>query len=119
MTRTLLLPLRVVSEANAHTHWRVRQRRAKSQRFALALAWLAEDMPKGRKPTTVLLTRLAPRKLDSDNLAISCKHLRDAIAAECAFDDRDPDCAWLYAQEKAREYGVRCEIVWADAEVLP
>ena len=112
MNATFTLPLRVVSEANAHEHWRVRQKRAKAQRALVALVWAAQVLPRNRKPETVILTRRAPRTLDSDNLAVSFKHVRDEVAALCGFDDRAPDVRWVYAQEKAKTYGVRVEVVW-------
>lgn len=109
------LPLRVVSEANAHEHWRVRQRRAKAQRRATCLAWLAAGLPLKRKPVEVRLTRLAPRKLDSDNAVGALKHVRDAVAECCGFDDREESVRWLYAQERAKEYGVRVEVDFGGA----
>ena len=112
MTTRIYLPLRVVSEANAHTHWRVRQKRAKAQRHALAYAWNVSDMPTGHKPTEVTLVRLAPRKLDSDNVVGAFKHVRDEVALLCGFDDRDESVTWSYAQERAPEYGVRVEVEW-------
>lgn len=106
------LPLRVVSEANQRQHWATKAKRAKSQRHALAWAWLAAGLPCERKPVTVTLTRLAPRSLDSDNLAGGFKAVRDEIASLCGFDDRDESVRWVYAQEKAKTYGVRCEVTW-------
>lgn len=114
MTAAFTLPLRVVSEANAHEHWRVRQKRAKAQRHAVAWAWVAAGLPEGRKPVTVRLVRLAPRTLDSDNLAGAFKAVRDEVAYLCGFDDRDPSVRWEYVQERAKEYGVRCEITWSE-----
>lgn len=113
MTSTFTIPLRVVSEANAHTHWRVRQKRAKTQRAIVALVWAAQGHPRNRKPANVILTRLAPRRLDSDNAVGAMKHVRDEIALLCGFDDRDESVRWQYAQERAKGYAVRCEIEWA------
>ena len=83
------LPLRLVSEANAHTHWRARAKRAKEQRVRVALGWHAANLPALKKPSTVRLTRLSPRRLDDDNLASAFKAVRDEVAFQCGFDDRD------------------------------
>lgn len=101
---TVTLPLRLVSGANAREHWAVRAGRAKAHRTACLL------VPACDVPCVVTLTRLGPRELDSDNLAISAKHVRDGIADRLGVNDNDPRVVWLYAQERAKEYGVRVEI---------
>lgn len=111
MNALVTVPLRLVSEANAHQHWRERQRRAKAQRQAVRVFWWGSALPQ-TKPAEVRLTRLAPRKLDSDNLQGACKHVRDEVAALCGFDDRDESVRWVYAQERAKAYGVRVEVTW-------
>jgi hypothetical protein len=111
-TITFTIPIKTVSEANAHTHWRVRQKRAKLQR-TVAFAHLMARMD-GRargellRPCVVTLTRVSPRPLDSDNLAGSQKHIRDGVADVLGIDDRDPRVTWDYAQQKGkpREYAV-------------
>lgn len=61
---TVQLPLRLVSEANAHTHWRNRQRRAKAQRGAALLALRGPIRHAGlAPPCAVTLTRIAPQHL--------------------------------------------------------
>lgn len=118
---SVTIPLRTVSEANRHEHWRARQKRAKGQRTVAELVVRAQGriVTKGFglfftdiivKPLTVTITRLSPRQLDSDNLASSQKHVRDGVADALGIDDRDPRVTWLYAQEKAKTYGVRIEI---------
>ena len=71
------------------------------------VGFLIEKM---RLPCTVTITRLGPRKLDSDNLATSAKGLRDGIADKLGVDDGDERITWCYAQEKSKTYGVRIEI---------
>lgn len=110
MTRTLTLPLRVVSESNQRDHWAAKARRVKAQRQAVAYAWVAADLPMHRRPRQVTLTRVAPRRLDDDNLARSLKAVRDQVAQECGFDDREP-VRWIYAQERG-SYAVRIEVSW-------
>lgn len=121
---SMTIPLRTVSEANAHTHWRERQKRAKGQRDAAGLFVLSEWQRRyGRRlagllavngigALAVTLTRIAPRALDSDNLAGSQKHVRDGVADALGINDRDPRVTWLYAQERGRkgEYAVRIDI---------
>jgi len=110
---TLRVPVRTVSEANRHEHWRVRHKRSKDQHWAVMAAWNNADVdgqgvPK--LPIRVTLTRVSPRKLDSDNLAMSCKHVRDAVAKMLGIDDGDPGVTWVYQQEKGLGPG-RYEVV--------
>lgn len=132
---TITLPIRTVSEANQHAHWRARSTRAKCQRSGVALALyrpltpfrralavdayaFAERATEGNLAqakacavpphVVVTLTRIAPRSLDSDNLAGSQKHVRDGVADALGIDDRDSRVAWCYAQRNGvtREYAV-------------
>jgi hypothetical protein len=48
--------------------------------------------------------------MDSDNLAIAAKSLRDGVADKLGIDDGDPRITWAYAQEKSKGYAVRIEI---------
>lgn len=112
------------STANLREHWRARAPRTQTHRrlgrvmlapkFALhAVALRAALAGDG---ITVRITRVAPRALDSDNLASACKALRDGIAdALRAFgvrDDRDARVRWEYAQGRGapRQRAVRVEV---------
>lgn len=64
--------------------------------------WLAADFI----PMVIGITRVGPRRLDDDNCAGACKHVRDAIAKELGIDDGSPELRWVYEQAKGR-YGVR------------
>lgn len=103
------LPLRIHSVANRREHWATRARRTKRDRAA-ALAiprhWLPE------LPCVVTLTRIAPRKLDDDNLQSGFKALRDGVADRLGVDDADPRVTWRYHQERgqAGEYAARVEV---------
>lgn len=97
------LPIKTVSEANSHQHWRVRQKRAKAHRSAAGVIPVA-SLP--RMPVTVTMTRLSPGTLDSDNLPSSMKHIRDGIADRYGVKDNDPRIEWCYAQRKEKEYAV-------------
>ena len=106
------LPLTTVSEANAHEHWRAKAKRAKSQRDAVANRLrpfprsIGEDFLLCASGAlyagglVVLLTRVAPRSLDSDNLSRSLKACRDGVADALGIDDRDPRVTWLVDQRK-------------------
>jgi hypothetical protein len=89
--------VKLISEANAHTHWRERQRRAKFQRQAARLT-LGADISGPPPPYVITITRIGPRTLDSDNLAGSAKHVRDGVADWLGIDDGDKRLSWNYAQ---------------------
>ena len=108
------LPIRTWSEPNVRAHWAKRARRAREQRRvarAYARAALAAHGPTCA-PLTVTLTRLAARKLDSDNLAAALKAVRDGVADALGMDDGDERLTWRYAQEKLPrgQYTVRVEV---------
>jgi hypothetical protein len=111
------VPVKTVSEANAHEHWRRRQQRAKGQRLAAKLqAMTAERQLELRgvpKPRLVVrLTRVGARRLDSDNLHGSMKHVRDGIADWLGIDDgRDDLVTWEYPpQQTGKPVGVWVEV---------
>lgn len=108
---TVSLPLTLVSEANSHEHWRGRQGRAKAQRTGTATAFRAAvyrkaiDLAAKLNPipaVVVRIVRVAPRALDSDNLARACKAVRDGVADALGVDDRDPRVTWLPDQAKGK-----------------
>jgi crossover junction endodeoxyribonuclease RusA len=113
MKLLVMLPLRTVSEANTHGHWRTKAKRVKMQRttarmmLTLDKRWCAKQ-----NHFDVRLTRIAPKKLDSDNLAISNKAIRDGIADAIGIDDGSSKFSWEYRQETGRpkEYAVKVEI---------
>ena len=96
--------LRTVCELNAHEHWRVRSKRAKTQRelVTLVLRRTVAPMMLVGAPLVVTLTRVAPSQGldDGDNLPSAHKHVRDAVAALLGIDDRDPRVSWRYAQRR-------------------
>lgn len=100
------LPLRIESVANKRWHWSVKARHTKAQRLA-ALA-----VPPHPLPCVVTLVRVAPRALDTDNLASGFKALRDGIADRLGVADNDPRVSWRYEQVrgKAKEYAARVRI---------
>ncbi len=122
---TFTIPIRTISEANSHQHWRLRAKRAKAQRGVarlltnhalVASGSYAYAFSLGRKtpfPLVVTLTRIGPRRLDSDNLAGSMKHVRDGIADALLVDDGDEArVTWRYEQTKgkAKTFGITVTI---------
>jgi hypothetical protein len=104
------LPIKLVSEANAHTHWRERQSRAKAQRDMIAMAFTAARTP--RIFTRVHIVRLSPGLLDTDNLVSSAKHVRDGVAKYLGVSDAPSgQISWTYDQEKSAAYGCRIELM--------
>jgi len=109
---SLVIPIRIMSEANMRGGWQTRARRVQAQRHAVAWAWTTAQWPRNQRPVTVRIVRLAMRKLDGDNLIGGCKAVRDEIAALCGFDDRSEHVRWEYSQEQARGWRCRLEVVW-------
>lgn len=104
------LPLRIESVANKREHWGKRAARTKLHRFA-AIAVQPHPLP-----CVVTLVRIAPRKLDGDNLQAGFKALRDGIAKRLGVDDADPRVEWKYDQERGgrKEYSARVESTGGD-----
>lgn len=104
----VVVPIRAESTLNRREHWAARARRVKAERTAVGWALRPHRPP--LLPVLVILTRIAPRELDSDNLAAALKGTRDQVAAWLGLDDdRDGrDVAWLVRQRRARprEYAV-------------
>jgi hypothetical protein len=106
------------SVANLREHWAKRAQRAREHRTAarlltqtgVGLTLSADVLAFGG---TVTLTRCAPRKLDSDNLASALKACRDGIASALGVDDGDPRIEWRYAQAKCKSGEQRVSVVVA------
>lgn len=120
-SRTALGGVRVVipgllleSEANERGHARAKARRTAAQRAAVGSTLRVLGGAAVPLPCRVVVTRVAPLPLDSDNLTGSAKHVRDELAVwlnpkviakgkkrgQVTGDDRDPRVEWLVAQEK-------------------
>jgi hypothetical protein len=111
-TVRFIIPIKTVSEANARETRMIQQRRAKAER-AKADRFTCDAMETEFPlfyPCTVTMTRLGPRPLDDDNLAVSLKHVRDGIAQAFGVDDGDKRWKWVPKQEASKVYGVRVEI---------
>lgn len=104
------IPVKLVSEANSHRQFWYRAKRAKEQREKSALATrTALSGLAFRLPLIVVITRVSPRELDSDNVTSSAKHVRDGIADALGVDDRDGRVIWRVTQERGapKQYAAR------------
>jgi len=103
--------LRLSSTLNARQHWRVRAVAARRQRALARLCLSTHPRPTG--PVVVTITRVAPRSLDSDNLAGACKSVRDGVADWLGVDDGVAERAGLVAwrvEARRGAYGVEIAI---------
>lgn len=108
--------LRLVSEANARGSWHGGASRAAQQRSTVALFFRAL---RHAVPCNVRIIRVAPSRLDDDNLARAAKAVRDQLAEWLGVDDADPRVSWSVAQTKGgvREYAVRVIVrPWSPSE---
>lgn len=106
------LPLKLTSLANERVHWAVKAKRARAQRqaaYAVCRQALIGNFAL-EPPMTITIERVGPRRLDSDNLAISAKHVRDGIADALGIDDGNPCLTWDYKQSTGNEYLVKITI---------
>lgn len=110
----IAVPIRTVPGLNAREDWRVKARRVKKEREAVA--WVLRSQPRPAIPCSVVLTRVAPSSgVDDDNLVGALKAVRDEIAKWLGVDDRKSlTVRYLYAQKRG-PWGV--EIEWGPAVV--
>lgn len=107
--------MKIVSVANMRLHWAIKAKLAKDQRTRtrMSLAAVAESSGAEMLPVTVVLTRIAPRRLDGDNLQSGFKAVRDGVADWLGVDDGNGLIDWQYAQRSGRpgEYAVEVEVI--------
>ena len=87
--------------------------RQKEKAKLMTLALLKRRRPSA--PVVVTLTRVAPRKLDDDNLTGGFKHIRDGVALAIQMDDKPGSgVTWQCNQIKGdpKEYVMRISIAW-------
>lgn len=107
------LPIKTVSEPNTRSHWAARARRVKEQRLLVRATLHGHGCtPHDGLSGTITLTRIAPRLLDTDNLAGALKAVRDGVADALGIDDGSPRVTWRVEQERgaAKEYAVRISL---------
>lgn len=104
MSITYTIPVVTVSEANRRDHWAKKARRVKAQRHIAFVQTLSEAgslrRPAGDVRLYITLCRVAPRIMDTDNLAGAMKAVRDGIAEALGIDDGDERITWDYEQRK-------------------
>jgi len=106
------MPVKIVSVANLRLHWAVKAKLAKSHR-SKAFSALASVAAPPAPPCTLVLTRVAPRALDGDNLQSAFKAVRDGVADWLGVDDGHKDLDWQYNQRKdgPKVYAVEIEVI--------
>lgn len=104
LIKEIVIPIKTVSEANLSEHWSIRYKRHKKQSGIIKM--FLRTHGKIELPCTITLIRRSKRMLDSDNLTMSLKNLRDTIAdyiipglAPGRADD-NKSVTWQYDQVK-------------------
>jgi len=99
------LPIYTVSEANNSDHWTKKKKRKDIQKRWIWVTFQKEK-PKIPIPCHIKLTRVASEKLDDDNLPVSMKYIRDALADQIfpglppgRADDKKLGLTWEYDQD--------------------
>ncbi|PTL79081.1 hypothetical protein [Vitiosangium sp. GDMCC 1.1324] len=106
-TYSIEVPVKTASTSNLREHWAARHKRTDAQKAATRRRcpeWTAGPL------LVVRLARVAPRKLDDDNLRGALKSVRDAIATWLRVDDASPLVRWEYLQERGPTPLVRVEV---------
>lgn len=113
----IVIPIRIVSESNLREHWSTKNKR--HNKHALAIRFMIRQVTSEIPlPCSIMMTRVAPRFLDDDNLRGALKHARDTIAdilipgLAKGRADGDPRLKFEYGQEKGkpRQYALKIEI---------
>ena len=108
------IPIRLVSFLNERFHWRKLNQIKNRQKEATRLSMIGKEIP--LPPLIITITRVGKRRLDDDNLATSCKYVRDQIAEIVGVDDGSSLYTWQYRQRTSadEQYGVEVEITTRD-----
>lgn len=112
MVLEITFPLVTCSEANTREHWTKSAKRHAIQKQITKVFLLGNKIPT-KLPVKITLCRLSPRTLDSDNLQMALKYIRDSIAdyfipgLQAGRADDNKGFSWNYAQEKSKMKGVR------------
>ena len=114
----IILPLKIVSEANCFEHWTKKRKRHLAQQLLIAVAF-RNDQPKITLPCIIKLTRISPRKFDAkENLPMAFKWISDKLAdllipgKPLGHTDSDPRIIWQFDQRKGgvKEYAIEIQI---------
>jgi hypothetical protein len=93
-------------------------KKAKQQRGMTKLVLRSRFGEPPTPPATIVITRIGPRELDSDNAVGACKHCRDGVADWLGINDRSKLLTWQYEQSNGGRgvYGVKIRIFnWGGA----
>jgi hypothetical protein len=109
------VPPRANNDGQRGGHWRDRARLVKQQRQLVTLALAAfRRRLREHGAWTVRLTRVSPRKIDSDGASAAMKAPRDAVAEVLGVDDADERVTWLPVEQakdgRPRYQAVRIEV---------
>ncbi len=117
MIETYVIPIKIETEGNKIEHWSKKYLRRKKLKTAIR-AFVNGTMI--RPPCIVVLTRIAPRKLDKeDNLPAAMKWAKDAVAEILipglvpGRADEDNRIEWRFDQMKGkvRQYALGIQII--------
>ena len=113
-------PMELRSAANLRLHWSERARRAKTHRL-IGYTLMRSAIHATGNPffmarlgdIEIELTRMAPRRLDSDNNVSAFKSIRDGVADALEIDDGDEHFLWTYRQESVakKNSGIRVRVL--------
>lgn len=111
------MELKIKSEANSMTeHWAKKAQRVKLQRSMAASAASKARLHGfvNASPRLIVLTRLAPRLLDTDNLQRAFKAVRDGVADGFRLKDdgAKSGVTWLVDQRKVLKQNLVIVSVW-------
>lgn len=109
---------KLTSEANNSDHWTKKRQRKKMLQFLIRQHWNQAN-PSIILPCHITMTRIAPRKLDSDNLQTAFKGVRDEIAdliipgKKKGQADSDKRLTWAYEQKQIpKTYALNIQITF-------
>jgi len=108
---SIVLPLRVVSEANERGHWSDKAARSRNHRHVTTYAVRSKLPRRVGAPVSihVWFTRFGVRLLDDDNLVGAFKACRDGVADALGVNDRDVRYTWHYDQKRG-PYSIRIDL---------
>ena len=106
-------PIHTESEANSRGFWAKRHARSSDQQSAVTLLCRSKFGRPPAPPLRAVLTRIAERELDDDNLVSAFKAIRDAIAKWLGVNDKHRRLVrYSYEQERCApgRFGIRVEL---------
>ena len=113
----LSVPIHLRSESNIHDHWTKKNKRKNAVKIALRSGLTGMERP--RLPCKIILTRIAPRQLDIDNLwssmktpiDIFCDWIIPGLPPGRADNDSRIEIECKQRKGKPREYAIEAEFI--------